>query len=328
LFEDDLQQQETQQQQQQQQTDQQNEWEGLWIHQPTQQPSDHVTHDYIITRDGDEPALLLPSDTSDIMDASISIVTRSSGAIMIESPPLVSEGSHELQEVSLVSHDKSNDLVNGSHDPEESHHLKNESHEPTRSCDSLGSPELIDSLEPTSSHELHEPMISHQTLNEPLIPASHDLFIGSHDMTEPLFEEDEDTSSYRHRSLTAASVSNTPYASLASSGGGKGVNFEVIPLVTGSKKKRTKRSAKRKKRQSSTDETDSAPPSILQPLESSLSTVQKPVVATPINVQQSVATTPTTMQHQPSVATPTSIHQLEEEQLTAPDGKCECLSSD
>ncbi|XP_065912533.1 BLOC-2 complex member HPS5-like isoform X2 [Dysidea avara] len=315
-FEDDLQQQDTQQQQQQ--TDQQDEWEGLWVHQPTQ--PDHVTHDYVITRDEDEPALLLPSDTSGIMDANISIVTKSSGAIMIESLPLVSEGSHELQEVSLVSDNKSHDLVNGSHDPEElhdgSHELTGGSHEPMKLLDLVESHEPIESHE--SSHELmksheftgglHEPTRSLDTLDEPLIPASHDPFAGSHDLTEQLFEEDEDTSSYRHRSLTAASASSTPYASLGSTGGGQGDDFEVIPLVTGSKKKRTKKSGKKKKKQQSiSDETDSAPPSILQPSE-----------ATPPAQQQSTAATPTTVQQQPVMATPTTAQQQEEEQPTAP----------
>ena len=254
-----------------------------------------MTQDYIITRDEDEPALL-PSDTSDIMDASISIVTKSSGAIMIESPSLISEGSHELQEVSLVSHDLPNgshDLLNGSHDPKQSHDaVKSESHEPTRSQDPGGShePFPIQPFDVMVSHELPEQKRppefmggSHDLISEPLIPASHDLFAGSHDITEQLFEED-DTSSYRHRSLTAASISSTPYASLASTTGGQDDNFEVIPLVTGSKKKRTKKSGKKKKKQSVIDETDSAPVSNMQPLVAAPQ--RQPAVATPPIVQQ------------------------------------------
>ena len=174
---------------------------------------------------------------------------------------------------------------------------------------------------------LDEPLMpaSLKPLDEPLIPASLDLFTTSHDLTEQLFEEDEDTSSYRHRSLTAASASSTPYASLASTGGRQGGNFEVIPLVTGSKKKRTKKSGKKKKKQTSIDETDSPLPSIPQPSVATPSDVQQPVVATPTTVRQPAVATPTTVQQQPAITTPTTMqqqpttaHQQEEEQPTAP----------
>ena len=99
----------------------QNEWEGAWLHddqQPsesTQQLHDHVSTDYVITRDDDEPAVLLPTDMVDNMGTDISVVTKSSGAILIESP-LLPEVSHDFEEVPLSSYeplDRSHDQVHG-----------------------------------------------------------------------------------------------------------------------------------------------------------------------------------------------------------------------
>ena len=107
----------------------QDEWERLWLHNSRQQSSDntqqlldHVSSDYVITQDDNEPAVLLPTDTVDQMGVNVSVVTKSSGAILIESP-LLSEGSHELEDVPLSSCDtldRSHDQIDGSHEPRES----------------------------------------------------------------------------------------------------------------------------------------------------------------------------------------------------------------
>ena len=361
-----------------------NEWEGLNDHQKSldspQRLFDHVSTDYVITRDDDEPAVLLPTDTTDDMGADISVVTKSSGAILIESSllpevshelpelshelpevshelpelshelpelshelPEVShelpELSHEHQEVPLssyktldgshdqidgshdqvngshnqvdLSHDQvdgshdqvdgshdqvdvSHDQVNGSHDQvNESHNQVDEPLEPhERSHDLLQSANEPLEISMDKSHKLvHEPVDeSHDLLDESRIPVysshdllegscdhltsqdqvteidleSHDLFSESHDLIEPLFDDEEISGTYRHRSLTAASVSNTAYISLASTGGHQDNSFEAIPLTTGSKKKRTKKSGKKKRKQDalSTDIPSIAP---LQP---------------------------------------------------------------
>ena len=282
----------------------QNEWEGLWIpnneqsSNNTQQLVDHVNNDYVITRDEDEAAVLLPTDKVDHMASDVSVVTKSSGAILIESP-LLTEALHELKEVpiSYQSLDKSHDQVDGSHEPSEGSHEPSErSHECIRSVNEplevlnksvdksheliQGSHESVDeSHDPLDrsqvsveqSHELEEGSYDQLTSQEQLTELnleSHDLFGGSNDLTEPLFDE-ETSSAYRHRSLTAASVSNTPYISLASTSGNKDNSFEAIPLTTGSKKKRTKKINKKKKRQqsssSSSTATPTAPPPDVQP---------------------------------------------------------------
>ena len=91
---------------------------------------------------------------------------------------------------------------------------------------------------------------------------SHELFDESQDLTEPLFD-DEESGTYCHRNLTAASVSNAPYISLASVNGRQDNSFEAIPLTTGSKKKRAKKSGKKKKKQQSSATV--APPLDVQP---------------------------------------------------------------
>ena len=264
----------------------QNEWEGLWLHNNQQQQQssddtqllDHVSSDYVITQDSNEPAVLLPTDTIDQMGVDVSVVTKSSGAILIESP-LLPEVSHELKEVPLSSHDtldKSHDQIDGSHEPREgSHEFIQMTNEPLEVID--------DSVD--KSHELmqgsREPVNgSHDPLNEShgrscdqltsqeqvteLNLESHDLFGESHDLTEPLFD-DEESGTYRHRSLTAASVSNAPYISLASANGRQDNSFEAIPLTTGSKKKKAKKSGKKKKKQQSSSSATIAPPLDVQP---------------------------------------------------------------
>ena len=265
----------------------QNNWEGLWSFTDQQQLSnnaqqlfDHVSNDYVITRDEDEPAVLLPTDTVDHMGDDVSVIKKSSGAILIESS-LLTETSHELQEVSLTScefADKSHDRVDGSQEPLVGSHefmkranktldepvdkpndFKQKSHDP-----------LDGSHEPADeSHELLvgslDPLISQERLTE-LHMASHDLFSGSHDLTEPLFDDEDNSGTYRHRSLTAASVSNTPNISMATTNGPKNNSFEAIPLATGSKKKRNKKTKKKKKQQSSSsDNTSIDPPLNMQP---------------------------------------------------------------
>lgn len=298
----------------------QNEWEGVWLHddqQPsesTQQLHDHVSTDYVITRDEDEPAVLLPTDMVDNMGTDISVVTKSSGAILIESP-LLPEVSHDFEEVPLSSYeplDRSHDQVHGSqnqvdgsHDQvDESHAQVDESHEPHEGShefiiraneplevldDSMNKSheliqssshgpvdELLDTLDgsnvPTSSsHEPLEGSCDHFTSQGQVTEInleSHDLFSGSLDLAEPLFDDEETSGTYRHRSLTAASVSNTPYISLASTNGRQDNSFEAIPLTTGSKKKRAKKSGKKKKKQqasSSSAIASTAPPSDVQP---------------------------------------------------------------
>ena len=142
----------------------QNEWEGLNDHQKSsnspQQLFDHVSTDYVITRDDDDPAVLLPTDTTDDMGADISVVTKSSGAILIESS-LLPEVSHELPE---VSHEL----------PELSHELPELSHELPELSREL--PELSHEL-PELSHEHQEvPLSSYETSD-----GSHDQVDGSHD---------------------------------------------------------------------------------------------------------------------------------------------------
>ena len=263
----------------------QNEWEGLWLHNDQQQSSDntqqlldHVSSDYVITQDDNEPAVLLPTDTIDHMGVDVSVVTKSSGAILIESP-LLPEVSHELEEVPLSSYetlDRSHDQIDVSHEPHEgsheftqrtneskevldnsvdkSHELMQESHEPV-----IGSHDPLNGSHETSCDQL----TSQEQVTE-LNLESHDLFSGSHDLSEPLFD-DEESGTYRHRSLTAASVSNAPYISLASSNGRQDNSFEAIPLTTGSKKKRAKKSGKKKKKQQSLSSATVAPPLDVQP---------------------------------------------------------------
>ena len=267
----------------------QNEWEGLWLHSNQQQSSDnmsqlldHVSNDYIITQDDNEPAVLLPTDTVDHMGVDVSVVTKSSGAILIESP-LLPEVSHELEEVPLSSYetlDRSHDQTDGSHEPDEgTHEFIERTNEPLEVLDNSidkshdlmqGSHEPVNGSHGPSngSHSLSlekscDQLTSQEQVTE-LNLESQDLFGESHDLTEPLFD-DEESGTYRHRSLTAASVSNAPYISLASTNGRQDNSFEAIPLTTGSKKKRTKKSKKKKKQQSSSTAASVAPPLDLQP---------------------------------------------------------------
>lgn len=305
----------------------QNEWEGAWLHGDQQPPSDsaqqlfdhvsndhvssdHVSTEYVITRDEDEPAVLLPTDTIGNMGTDISVVTKSSGAILIESP----EASHDLEEVPLSAYeplDRSHEQVDRSHDQtdrsheqvDRSHDPADESHEPHKGShefiirtreplevldDSMNQShvltqgshgpidELLDTLDGSSvplgsSHEPLEGSCDHGTSQGRVTEInleSHDLFSGSLDLTEQLFDDEETSGTYRHRSLTAASVSNTPYISLASTNGRQDNSFEAIPLTTGSKKKRVKKSGKKKKKQqasSSTATATTAPPPDVQP---------------------------------------------------------------
>ena len=277
----------------------QNEWEGLLLNNnqqsldSTQQLLDHVSNDYVITQDDNEPAVLLPTDTMDHMGPDISVVTKSSGAILIESP-LLPEVSYEFDNVPLSSHDALDGShghtlgshvqlggpYNGSHDHQEGSHdeFMNATHEPLEVVDNSTDRSLQESHDPVDeSHDLlngsHPP--SHELIDrscDQLISQeqvteleSHDIFSGSHDLTEPLYDDDDAISTYRHRSLTAASASNTPYISLASTGGSQDNTFEVIPLTTGSKKKRSKKSGKKKKKQQSS--TSSVTTSVAPPLD-------------------------------------------------------------
>ena len=284
----------------------QNEWEGAWLHDDQQAPSDntqlfdhvsndHVSSDYVITRDEDEPAVLLPTDTIGNIGTDISVVTKSSGAILIEAP----EVSHDLEEVPLSAYeplDRSHEQVDRSHDPaDESHEPHKGSHEfiirtkePLEVLDdsvnksyelTQGShgpiDELLDTLDGSnvpveSSHEPLEGSCDHGTSQGQVTEInleSHDLFSGSLDLTEQLFDDEETSGTYRHRSLTAASVNKTPYISLASTNGRQDNSFEAIPLTTGSKKKRAKKSGKKKKKQQalSSDTASTAPPPDVQP---------------------------------------------------------------
>ena len=109
-----------------------------------------------------------------------------------------------------ISVDKSHKFV---------HELVDESHDP-----------LEESRVPVySSHELLEGSCDHLTSQDQVTEIdleSHDLFSESHDLIEPLFDE-EISGTYRHRSLTAVSVSNTAYISLASTGGHQDNSFEA-----------------------------------------------------------------------------------------------------
>ena len=265
----------------------QNDWEGLLLNKNQQsldntQLLDHVSNDYVITQDDNEPAVLLPTDTVDHMGSDISVVTKSSGAILIESP-LLPEVSYEFENVPLSSHDtldgshdqtvgshdQASGSYNGSHDHQEGSHDEsmNATHEPLEVVDNSNdkSHELMqrshdpvdESHDPLNgshppSHELIDRSCDQLTSQEQVTELeSLDLFSGSHDLTEPLYDDDDAISTYRHRSLTAASASNTPFISLASNGGRQDNTFEVISLTTGSKKKRSKKFGKKKKKQQS-----------------------------------------------------------------------------
>ena len=316
----------------------QDEWEGLQLfngHQQsdnTQSLLDHVSSDYVITRGEDEPALL-PTDTVDLMGDGVSVVTKSSGAILIESSQLT-EGSHELQDVPLSTYesfnrshdhiDVSQKLVNRTNNPlgvlDKSHEPNQGSHEHVNeSHDSLNRSHV----HVEQSHEAlggsHDQFIPHEQLTElhlashDLFSGSHDLFSGSHDLTEPLFDDEEASGMYRHRSLTAASISNTPHISLAATSGPKDNSFEAIPLATGSKKKRIKKTGKKKKKQQSSSVTASIPP----PLD-----VQSPAsLATPLEVQP-----PTPSSAPSSDVQPPSMSTVQEEQsLSSIPAKSECV---